>query len=144
MILKTGRMALLCASALLLMLMAYAGGVCAQGQDGYWERQRDEDEDARRAAAAVVGVAVTAGVIAEAAKQDEWERRERGRRERDDAKKVAAGAVGIAVVAGVIAASAKRERENRERADYCASRYGNYDRRNDTYRGSDGYTYNCR
>ena len=52
--------------------------------------------------------------------------------------------VGAAVVAGVIAAAAKRERETRERADYCIRRYGNYDRRNDTYRGADGYTYPCR
>ncbi len=54
------------------------------------------------------------------------------------------GVVGAAVVAGVIAAAAKRERETRERADYCIRRYGNYDRRNDTYRGADGYTYPCR
>jgi len=52
--------------------------------------------------------------------------------------------VGAAVVAGVIAAAAKREREVRERADYCMNRYGNYDRRNDIYRGTDGYTYPCR
>lgn len=57
---------------------------------------------------------------------------------------VVVGVVGAAVVAGVIAAAAKRERETRERADYCIRRYGNYDRRNDTYRGADGYTYPCR
>jgi len=34
--------------------------------------------------------------------------------------------------------------ERRERADYCMNRYGNYDRRNDTYRGSDGYSHPCR
>jgi BA14K-like protein. len=54
------------------------------------------------------------------------------------------GVVGAAVVAGVIAAAAKRERETRERADYCMNRYGNYDRRTDSYRDRDGYTYPCR
>ena len=51
------------------------------------------------------------------------------------------GVVGAALVAGVIAAAAKRERETRERADYCMNRYGNYDRRTDSYRDRDGYTY---
>ncbi len=55
-----------------------------------------------------------------------------------------AGTVGVAVVAGAIAAAAKRDRENRERADYCISRYGNYDRATDTYRDYSGYTYRCR
>ena len=27
---------------------------------------------------------------------------------------------------------------------FSSNRYGNYDRRNDTYRGTDGYTYPCR
>ena len=57
---------------------------------------------------------------------------------------VVVGVVGAAVVAGVIAAAAKRERETRERADYCMNRYGNYDRRTDSYRDRDGYTYPCR
>ena len=54
------------------------------------------------------------------------------------------GVVGAAVVAGGIAAAAKRERETRERADDCMNRYGNYDRRTDSYRDRDGYTYPCR
>jgi uncharacterized protein YhaN len=84
--------------------------------------------------------------------RDDWQRRERERerdRERErrhDAKTtgVVVGVVGAAVVAGVIAAAAKRERETRERADYCMNRYGNYDRRTDSYRDRDGYTYPCR
>ncbi|WP_440087562.1 hypothetical protein [Stenotrophomonas sp. S11A1a] len=79
--------------------------------------------------------------------RDAWERRERERERerRHDGKTagVVVGVVGAAVVAGVIAAAARREREVRERADYCMNRYGNYDRRNDTYRGADGYTYPC-
>jgi hypothetical protein len=134
MILKPGKTALLLAAAVqLLVLLPYSGAAHAQRGDRYapqWNQDyRDRDRDA-------------------------WERRERERkrereRERErrhDAKAtgVVVGVVGAAVVAGVIAAAAKRERETRERADYCMSRYGNYDRRNDTYRGADGYTYPCR
>ncbi len=127
---KTGRAALLLGAALqVLVLLPYAGQAHAQNRDGYrsaWDRGYQDRQ------------------------RDEWERREREReRERDrrddaKAKRVVVGVVGAAVVAGVIAAAAKREREVRERADYCMSRYGNYDRRSDTYRGSDGYSYPCR
>ncbi|WP_313207415.1 hypothetical protein [Stenotrophomonas sp.] len=125
---KTGRSAVLLAAAMqILVLLPYAGTAQAQHRDGYrsgWDRgyeDRHRDERERR-------------------------ERERERDRRDDAraKGVVVGVVGAAVVAGVIAAAAKRERENRERADYCMQRYGNYDRRNDTYRGSDGYSYPCR
>ena len=125
---KTGRTALLLGAALqLLVLIPYAGDAHAQDRDGYrsgWDRGYHDRQ------------------------RDEWERRERERererRDDDKAKRVVVGVVGAAVVAGVIAAAAKRERETRERAVYCMNRYGNYDRRNDTYRGSDGYTYPCR
>ncbi len=127
MFLKTGRTALILAVAAQLVLMPYAGDAHAQRGDRYnpqWNQDyRERDREA-------------------------WERRERERERerRHDAKTagVVVGVVGAAVVAGVIAAAAKRERETRERADYCMNRYGNYDRRNDTYRGSDGYTYPCR
>lgn len=125
---KTGRAALLLGATLqVLVLLPYAGQAHAQNRDGYrsgWDRGYQDRQ------------------------RDEWERRERERERdrRDDAKakRVVVGVVGAAVVAGVIAAAAKREREVRERADYCMSRYGNYDRRSDTYRGSDGYSYPCR
>ena len=126
MILKTGRMALLLGAAVqLLVVLPYAGDAHAQHSDGYrgqWSHGYAQRE------------------------REERERRERERDRRDDAKAkgIVVGAVGASVVAGVIAAAAKRERENRERADYCISRYGNYDRRTDTYRGGDGYTYPCR
>lgn len=125
---KTGRSALLLAAAVqMLVLLPYAGTAQAQHRDGYrsgWDRgyedrQRDERERRER-------------------------ERERDRRDDAKAKGVVVGVVGAAVVAGVIAAAAKRERETRERVDYCMQRYGNYDRRNDTYRGSDGYSYPCR
>lgn len=125
---KTGRTAVLLGAALqLLVLLPYAGQAHAQNRDGYrsgWDRGYQDRQ------------------------RDDWERRER-ERERDrrgdaKAKRVVVGVVGAAVVAGVIAAAAKREREIRERADYCMNRYGNYDRRSDTYRGSDGYSYPCR
>lgn len=125
---KTGRSAWLLAAAVqFLVLLPYAGPAQAQHRDGYrsgWDRgyedrQRDERERRER-------------------------ERERDRRDDAKAKGVVVGVVGAAVVAGVIAAAAKRERENRERANYCMNRYGNYDRRNDTYRGSDGYSYPCR
>ena len=120
MFLKPGRTALLLAATVqLLVLLPYSSDAHAQRGDRYapqWNQDyRDRDRDA-------------------------WERREREReRERErrhDAKAtgVVVGVVGAAVVAGVIAAAAKRERETRERAD----------RRNDTYRGADGYTYPCR
>ncbi len=115
---KTGRSAWLLAAAVqFLVLLPYAGP--AQHRDGYragWDRGYE----------------------------DRQRERERDRRDDAKAKGVVVGVVGAAVVAGVIAAAAKRERENRERADYCMNRYGNYDRRNDTYRGSDGYSYPCR
>ncbi|EED39147.1 conserved hypothetical protein [Stenotrophomonas sp. SKA14] len=118
---------LLGAALQLLVLLPYAGDAHAQDRDSYrsgWDRGYQDRQ------------------------RDEWERRERERererRDDDKAKRVVVGVVGAAVVAGVIAAAAKREREARERADYCMNRYGNYDRRNDTYRGSDGYTYPCR
>lgn len=125
---KTGRTALLLAAAVqLLVLLPYAGEAHAQHRDGYrsgWDRDHHDRQ------------------------RDERERRERDRERdrRDDAKAkgVVVGVVGAAVVAGVIAAAAKRERESRERADYCMNRYGNYDRRNDSYRGPDGYTHPCR
>ncbi|MCU1062192.1 hypothetical protein [Stenotrophomonas maltophilia] len=128
MFLKPGRTALLLAATVqLVVLLPYSGDAHAQRGDRYapqWNQDyRDRDRDA-------------------------WERRERERERerRHDAKTagVVMGVVGAAVVAGVIAAAAKREREVRERADYCMNRYGNYDRRNDTYRGADGYTYPCR
>lgn len=130
MFLKPGRTALLLAAAAqLMLLLPYSGDAHAQRSDRYnpqWNQDyRDRDRDA-------------------------WERRERERdRERErrhEAKTtgVVVGVVGAAVVAGVIAAAAKRERETRERAEYCIRRYGNYDRRNDSYRGADGYTYPCR
>ncbi|HHA2559288.1 TPA: hypothetical protein ACOEOH_000797 [Stenotrophomonas maltophilia] len=128
MFLKPGRTALLLAATVqLVVLLPYSGDAHAQRSDRYapqWNQDyRDRDRDA-------------------------WERRkrERERERRHDAKTagVVVGVVGAAVVAGVIAAAAKREREVRERADYCMNRYGNYDRRNDTYRGADGYTYSCR
>lgn len=127
MFLKTGRTALILAVAAQLVLMPYAGDAHAQRGDRYnpqWNQDyRERDREA-------------------------WERRERERERerRHDAKTagVVVGVVGAAVVAGVIAAAAKRERETRERADYCMNRYGNYDRRNDTYRGADGYTHPCR
>lgn len=134
MFMKPGRAALLLAAAAnLLVLLPYSGDAHAQRGDRYspqWNQDyRDRDRDA-------------------------WERREREReRERDRERErrhearttgVVVGVVGAAVVAGVIAAAAKRERETRERADYCIRRYGNYDRRNDTYRSADGYTYPCR
>ena len=125
---KTGRSALLLAAAVqLLVLLPYAGTAQAQHRDGYrsgWDRGYEDRQREER----------------------ERRDRERERDRRDDAKArgVVVGVVGAAVVAGVIAAAAKRDRENRERADYCIQRYGNYDRRNDTYRGSDGYSYPCR
>ncbi|HDS1654879.1 TPA: hypothetical protein QEL76_002835 [Stenotrophomonas maltophilia] len=130
MFMKPGRSALLLAAAAnLLVLLPYSGDAHAQRGDRYspqWNQNyRDRDRDA-------------------------WERRERERdRERERRHEarttgVVVGVVGAAVVAGVIAAAAKRERETRERADYCIRRYGNYDRRNDTYRSADGYTYPCR
>ncbi|RRU73308.1 hypothetical protein [Stenotrophomonas maltophilia] len=125
---KTGRTAVLLGAALqLLVLLPYAGQAHAQNRDGYrsgWDRGYQDRQ------------------------RDDWEHRERERERdrRDDAKakRVVVGVVGAAVVAGVIAAAAKREREIRERTDYCMNRYGNYDRRSDTYRGSDGYSYPCR
>ncbi|HID8535889.1 TPA: hypothetical protein ACXIMI_000983 [Stenotrophomonas maltophilia] len=125
---KTGRTAVLLGAALqLLVLLPYAGQAHAQNRDGYrsgWDRGYQDRQ------------------------RDDWEHRERERERdrRDDAKakRVVVGVVGAAMVAGVIAAAAKREREIRERADYCMNRYGNYDRRSDTYRGSDGYSYPCR
>lgn len=130
MFMKPGRAALLLAAAAnLLVLLPYSGDAHAQRGDRYspqWNQDyRDRDRDA-------------------------WERRERERdRERERRHEarttgIVVGVVGAAVVAGVIAAAAKRERETRERADYCIRRYGNYDRRNDTYRSADGYTYPCR
>ncbi|MGG6342328.1 hypothetical protein ACQ5SA_03660 [Stenotrophomonas indicatrix] len=130
MFLKTGKTALLLAAATqLLVLMPYSGDAHAQRGDRYnpqWNQDyRDRDRD-----------------------RDDWQRRERERERerRHDAKTtgVVVGVVGAAVVAGVIAAAAKRERETRERADYCMNRYGNYDRRTDSYRDRDGYTYPCR
>ncbi|ACF52171.1 hypothetical protein [Stenotrophomonas maltophilia] len=131
MFLKTGRTALILAVAAQLVLMPYAGDAHAQRGDRYNPQWNQDYRDRER---------------------DAWERRkrerdhERERERRHDAKtaSVVVGVVGAAVVAGVIAAAAKRERETRERADYCMNRYGNYDRRNDTYRGADGYTYPCR
>lgn len=132
MFLRTGKPALLLvAAAQLLVLMPYSSDAHAQRGGRYSPHWSQDYRDRER---------------------DAWERRERERnreRERErrhDAKAtgVVVGVVGAAVVAGVIAAAAKREREVRERADYCMNRYGNYDRRNDTYRGTDGYTYPCR
>ncbi|WP_329763525.1 hypothetical protein [Stenotrophomonas geniculata] len=132
MFLRTGKPALLLvAAAQLLVLMPYSSDAHAQRGDRYSPHWSQDYRDRER---------------------DAWERRERERdreRERErrhDAKAtgVVVGVVGAAVVASVIAAAAKREREVRERADYCMNRYGNYDRRNDTYRSTDGYTYPCR
>lgn len=130
MFLKTGRTALLLAAATqVLVLMPYSGDAHAQRSDRYnpqWNqdyRDRERDDGQRRE-----------------------RERDRERERRHDAKTagVVVGVVGAAVVAGVIAAAAKRERETRERADYCMNRYGNYDRRTDSYRDRDGYTYPCR
>lgn len=126
MFLKTGKTALLLAAATqLLVLMPYSGGAHAQRGDRYNPQWNQDYRD-----------------------RDDWQRRERERERerRHDAKTtgVVVGVVGAAVVAGVIAAAAKRERETRERADYCMNRYGNYDRRTDSYRDRDGYTYPCR
>lgn len=130
MFLKTGRtVLLLVAAAQLLVLLLYSGDAHAQRGDRHNPQWNQDYRDRER---------------------DEWQRREREReRERErrhDAKAtgVVVGVVGAAVVAGVIAAAAKRERETRERADYCMNRYGNYDRRTDSYRDRDGYTYPCR
>jgi len=130
MFLKTGRNALLlAATAQLLVLLPYSGVAHAQRGDRHNPQWNQDYRDRER---------------------DDWQRREREReRERErrhDAKAtgVVVGVVGAAVVAGVIAAAAKRERETRERADYCMNRYGNYDRRTDSYRDRDGYTYPCR
>lgn len=127
MFLKTGRTALILAVAAQLVLMPYAGDAHAQRGDRYNPQWNQDYRDRDR---------------------DDWQRRERERERerRHDAKTtgVVVGVVGAAVVAGVIAAAAKRERETRERADYCMSRYGNYDRRTDSYRDRDGYTYPCR
>lgn len=126
MFLKTGRNALLLAAATqVLVLMPYSGDAHAQRSDRYNPQWNQDYRDRER---------------------DDWQRRERERERRHDAKTtgVVVGVVGAAVVAGVIAAAAKRERETRERADYCMNRYGNYDRRTDSYRDRDGYTYPCR
>ena len=129
MFLKTGRtVLLLVAAAQLLVLLPYSGDAHAQRGDRYNPQWNQDYRDRER---------------------DDWQRREREReRERErrhDAKaSVVVGVVGAAVVAGVIAAAAKRERETRERADFCMNRYGNYDRRTDSYRDRDGYTYPCR
>ena len=130
MFLKTGRTVLpLVAAAQLLVLLPYSGDAHAQRGDRHNPQWNQDYRDRER---------------------DDWQRRERERdRERErrhDAKTagVVVGVVGAAVVAGVIAAAAKRERETRERADYCMNRYGNYDRRTDSYRDRDGYTYPCR
>jgi len=130
MFLKTGRTALLLAAATqVLVLMPYSDDAHAQRSDRYnpqWNqdyRDRERDDGQRRE-----------------------RERDRERERRHDAKTagVVVGVVGAAVVAGVIAAAAKRERETRERADYCMNRYGNYDRRTDSYRDRDGYTFPCR
>lgn len=128
MFLKTGRNALLlAATAQLLVLLPYSGDAHAQRSERYNPQWNQDYRDRER---------------------DDWQRRERDRdrERRHDAKTtgVVVGVVGAAVVAGVIAAAAKRERETRERADYCMNRYGNYDRRTDSYRDRDGYTYPCR
>ncbi|MEV5121201.1 MULTISPECIES: hypothetical protein [Stenotrophomonas] len=128
MFLKTGRaVLLLVAAAQLLVLLPYSGDAHAQRGDRYNPQWNQDYRDRER---------------------DDWQRRERERERerRHDAKTtgVVVGVVGAAVVAGVIAAAAKRERETRERADYCMNRYGNYDRRTDSYRDRDGYTYPCR
>lgn len=128
MFLKTGRaVLLLLAAAQLLVLLPYSGDAHAQRGDRYNPQWNQDYRDRER---------------------DDWQRRERERERerRHDAKTtgVVVGVVGAAVVAGVIAAAAKRERETRERADYCMNRYGNYDRRTDSYRDRDGYTYPCR
>ncbi|WP_414492814.1 hypothetical protein [Stenotrophomonas maltophilia] len=132
MFLKPGRTSLLLAATVqLLVLLPYPGDAHAQRGDRYapqWNQgYRDRDRDAWE-------------------HREQERERERERERRHDARTtgVVVGVVGAAVVAGVIAAAAKRERETRERADYCMNRYGNYDRRNDTYRGADGYTYPCR
>lgn len=128
MFLKTGRtVLLLVAAAQLLVLLLYSGDAHAQRGDRHNPQWNQDYRDRER---------------------DDWQRRERERERerRHDAKAtgVVVGVVGAAVVAGVIAAAAKRERETRERADYCMNRYGNYDRRTDSYRDRDGYTYPCR
>ncbi|MET4598532.1 hypothetical protein [Stenotrophomonas sp. 2694] len=128
MFLKTGRtVLLLVAAAQLLVLLPYSGDAHAQRGDRHNPQWNQDYRDRER---------------------DDWQRRERERERerRHDAKAtgVVVGVVGAAVVAGVIAAAAKRERETRDRADYCMNRYGNYDRRTDSYRDRDGYTYPCR
>ncbi|WP_411851942.1 hypothetical protein ACLB90_05300 [Stenotrophomonas sp. LGBM10] len=122
---RTGRIALLCAvAAQMLVPLPYVGIAHAQPDDyrpGWNQHDRDDRRDDRRR-----------------------HERERDRRDDDKATGVVVGVVATAVVAGVIAAAAKRERETRERTDYCIQRYGNYDRRSDSYRAANGYTYPCR
>ena len=76
------------------------------------------------------------------------DRRERERDRRKDAKTdgIVAGVVGTAIIGGIIAAAAssnKKKDGDRDRRDYCESRYGNYDARTDTYRAADGRSYPC-
>jgi hypothetical protein len=78
----------------------------------------------------------------------DWNRHRWERERRKDAKTdgIVAGVVGTAVVAGVIAAIAsnnKNKGRDRDRADYCRERYGNYDSQSDGYRASDGRIYRC-
>ncbi|QQQ00802.1 hypothetical protein JHW41_22490 [Lysobacter enzymogenes] len=125
MFLKAGRMALLLGVVAHLFIIApYPGIARAQWDDGdHRDWSRDRNDYAR----------------------EDWRQRDRERKRREEAQAngVVAGVVGAAVLATVIAAAAKRDKENRSRADYCISRYGNYNRANDTYRAADGYTYRC-
>ncbi|RIX83183.1 hypothetical protein [Acidovorax cavernicola] len=119
---EAGRMTLWLGAIAQVLALSYIGSAHAQRWDhqrtdwymNNWERQREDHN-----------------------------RRERERREDATAAGVVVGVVGTAVLAGVIAAAAKREKDERSRADYCLSRYGNYDRATDTYRARDGYAYRC-
>ena len=75
-------------------------------------------------------------------------RRDRERKRRKDAKTdgIVAGVVGTAIVGGIIAAAAsskKKKNKDNDRRGYCEDRYGNYDERTDSYRASDGRSYQC-
>ena len=105
-----------------LEVIRIAGDRC-QGLRG-WDRQRCEDRRYRE--------------------RREDERRERERRKDAKAKGIAIGVVGAVIGAAILgAAASKKKKEADPRADYCLSRYGNYEPATDSYRASDGRNYPC-